>query len=110
MVVFEFKVKEAGSTTKIVVDPLLCIDFIRTELQFAIGSMWNGDPISKHNPIRIELEPLDENNNVKVTVRGKFFDQLPAPPTPPGKQTHIFSYLYTSTIPCVSFQIFRQLR
>lgn len=56
--------------------------------------MWNGDPIT-HNPMRIELEPLDGNKNVKVTVSGKFFNQLPAPSTPPGKQTHIFSYLHT---------------
>ena len=56
--------------------------FTRTELQFAIGNMWNGDPIS-HNPMRIELVPLDENNNVKVIVSGKFYDD-PAPPSPAG--------------------------
>ena len=54
----------------------------RTELQFAIITMWNGEPIT-HVATKIDLVPVDENNNIKVIVRGRFFND-PAPRSRPG--------------------------
>ena len=66
---------------------LLCIKirFLlrnRTDLQFAIITMWNGEPIT-HVATKIDLVPVDENNNIKVIVRGRFFND-PAPRSRPG--------------------------
>ena len=54
----------------------------RTDLQFAIITMWNGEPIT-HVATKIDLVPEDENNNIKVIVRERFFND-PAPRSRPG--------------------------
>jgi len=59
--------------------------------QWSIGSMWNGDKVTTHDPFRVYMEPLDEDGYVKVTVCGKFYND-PPPPAPPGPTDNIWLY------------------
>lgn len=53
-------------------------------MEFSISSLWNGDSLT-HEPMKLHLEQIDESNNVKVIVSGKFFNDPPAPFAPPGE-------------------------
>ena len=54
----------------------------RKDLEFAISYKWNGEAITSHEPFKVKVGPLDDDDIIKVTVNATFYDD-PVPNTPP---------------------------
>ena len=56
------------------------------QMEFSITQEWDGSP-TNHDPVQLTLTQMEGGHGVSFKVTAPFFDDPPAPPTPPGEAT-----------------------